>query len=82
MQEKILKVLNHVAAEQGVQLDLSQGGETILLSSGLDSLGFAIVVASIEEQYGVDPFIQMEDPIYPKTLGEFFAFYEKHWTKT
>lgn len=50
--------------------------ETVLLESGLDSLGFAIVVAKLEEDLGYDPFVLMDNPVYPKTLGEFISIYE------
>jgi hypothetical protein len=45
--------------------------EVLLLESGLDSLGFAILVATLEEKLGFDPFTTTEEPIYPKTFGEF-----------
>ena len=51
--------------------------ETILLRSGLDSLGFAILVARLEEALGYDPFLIMENPVYPQTFGDFVDIYEK-----
>ena len=50
--------------------------ELVLLESGLDSLGFAILVARLEDALGVDPFTASEDVYYPVTLGEFIKFYE------
>lgn len=50
--------------------------ETILLDSGLDSLGFAVLVTVLDEQLGFDPFTESEDPIYPTTLKEFISIYE------
>jgi acyl carrier protein len=50
---------------------------TVLLESGLDSLGFAILVARLEEELGRDPFTEMEDVVYPRTLGEFVSIYER-----
>ncbi|MFT5814794.1 MAG: acyl carrier protein [Psychroserpens sp.] len=50
--------------------------ELILLDSGLDSLGFAVLVALLEEELGFDPFQEMEDAVYPTTFGEFLAVYE------
>ncbi|MEQ5075472.1 acyl carrier protein [Providencia alcalifaciens] len=50
----------------------------VLLDSGLDSLGFAILVALLEEELGYDPFQIMEDAIYPKTFIEFVNIYETH----
>lgn len=52
--------------------------DTVLLESGLDSLGFAIFVSELEEQLGYDPFTLSQDAFYPQTFGEFVAFYEKY----
>jgi len=51
--------------------------EVILLESGLDSLGFAILVATLEEELEYDPFTMMEEAVYPTTYGEFVSIYEK-----
>lgn len=50
----------------------------ILLESGLDSLGFAILVGLLEEELDYDPFQIMDEPVYPKTFGEFVEIYEKY----
>lgn len=52
--------------------------DTVLLDTGLDSLGFAIFVSSLDEALGYDPFTLAEDAYYPQTFGEFVAFYEKY----
>ena len=52
--------------------------ETVLLQSGLDSLGFAILVARLEEELGYDPFTMMEEPVYPRTFSEFICIYENN----
>lgn len=51
--------------------------DSILLETGLDSLGFAILVALLEEELGFDPFQLMDEPVYPKTFGEFVSIYKK-----
>lgn len=51
---------------------------TVLLESGLDSLGFAIFVSALDEELGFDPFTLSEDAFYPQTFAEFVAFYEKY----
>ncbi|WP_121628148.1 phosphopantetheine-binding protein [Poseidonibacter antarcticus] len=51
--------------------------EVVLLESGLDSLGFAILVATLEEKLDFDPFTMMDEPIYPSTFGEFVAIYKQ-----
>tara|TARA_R110001583_G_scaffold132895_1_gene284810 strand:+ start:7694 stop:7939 length:246 start_codon:yes stop_codon:yes gene_type:complete len=50
--------------------------EQVLLESGLDSLGFAILVALLEEELDFDPFQEMKDAVYPTTFGEFVEIYE------
>ena len=50
----------------------------ILLQIGLDSLGFAILVALLEEELDLDPFQLMDEPVYPTTFGEFLSIYEKY----
>ncbi len=47
-----------------------------LLDSGLDSLGFAVVVARLEDKLGVDPFSSDEPMEFPVTLGDFIGAYE------
>ena len=50
--------------------------ELVLLESGLDSLGFAILVVELESQLGFDPFSLSDESFYPRTFGEFVTFYE------
>ncbi|MBP1806042.1 acyl carrier protein [Rubellimicrobium aerolatum] len=51
--------------------------ETVLLDTGLDSLGFAIFVSALEEELGYDPFALSQDAYYPQTFAEFVAFYDR-----
>ncbi|MBV9512309.1 MAG: hypothetical protein JO303_18720 [Caulobacteraceae bacterium] len=51
--------------------------DLVLLDSGLDSLCFAILVARLEDELGVDPFLDAEDGGFPRTLGDFYAFYDR-----
>jgi acyl carrier protein len=53
----------------------------VLLDSGLDSLGFAILVARLEEELGFDPFVEMEEAIYPTTFAEFVKIYDDRSVK-
>ena len=50
--------------------------DLVLLESGLDSLCFAIIVATLEDQLGFDPFSAADDVYFPVTLGDFVKFYE------
>jgi acyl carrier protein len=48
---------------------------TILLKTGLDSLGFAVLVSQLEDRLGFDPFTLSTEAYYPKTFGEFLDYY-------
>jgi hypothetical protein len=74
----IIDHMTAIAASAGSAIapDLDDG--TVLLRCGLDSLGFATLVARLEDALGYDPFTLMEQPVYPRTFGEFVAIYERH----
>ncbi len=52
--------------------------DMVLLESGLDSLGFAILVSTLERALGYDPFVLMEEAVYPTTYGEFIGIYKRY----
>ena len=73
----IAKALCEVMAEASEGETLrALSDEDVLLESGLDSLGFAILVARLDEELGFDPFSDASDPYYPVTFGDFVSFYE------
>ena len=74
IKEKYLEVLEQTGNELLVP-ELKD--DVVLLESGLDSLGFAILVATLDEALEFDPFTMMDEPFYPSTFGEFVAIYEK-----
>lgn len=55
--------------------------DLVLLESGLDSMGFAVLVVELEEILGYDPFSISEEPFYPSTFGQFVSFYEANEPK-
>ncbi|WP_200894463.1 phosphopantetheine-binding protein [Sphingomonas sp. SRS2] len=67
-----------VMEESGMGLTGPLEDDTVLLESGLDSLGFAILVARLDDELGYDPFSISEDAYYPTTFRDFVAFYEIH----
>ena len=72
---RIISEMQRIAAEQQVKLpplddDLS------LHETGFDSLGFAILVARLEDDLGIDPFTISEDASFPLTIGDFIRAYE------
>lgn len=52
--------------------------DTLLLETGLDSLGFAILVTVLHDELGFDPFTLSDEAVYPTTFGEFVKFYENY----
>ena len=52
--------------------------DTVLLETGLDSLGFAVLVTRLEDSLGYDPFSMMTEPVYPITLAEFVEIYRQY----
>lgn len=75
IQTKIFEQFEQVARDQKKSLT-ALSPELVLLESGLDSLCFAIIVARLEDELGVDPFSAAEDVYFPVTLGDFVKFYE------
>jgi Phosphopantetheine attachment site len=75
VRSEIVSQFTQVAEEHNRQLaPLTDSLE--LFESGLDSLGFAVVVIRLEESLGVDPFTIYENALPPVTFGEFVALYE------
>jgi acyl carrier protein len=72
---RIISAIQQIAVEQQITLpplddDLS------LHETGFDSLGFAILVARLEDDLGIDPFTISEDASFPLTIGDFIRAYE------
>ena len=72
---RIFSAMQQIAEEQKVTLPPLQDA-LALLDTGFDSLAFAILVARLEDDLGVDPFTIAEDAAFPSTLGEFVKAYE------
>ena len=75
VRSRIFAAMQQIAEEQRVTLpplrdDLS------LHDTGFDSLAFAILVARLEDDLGIDPFTIAEDAAFPWTIGEFIRVYE------
>lgn len=74
--EVIVAHLAEVFNEEELAVPAEFPDELVLLESGLDSLGFAVLVTKLTDDLGFDPFLESDLPYYPKTLGEFVAFYD------
>ena len=81
VRDTIVGAIQEAAEIRGTEIITDLNDETILLESGLDSLGFAILVARLEEELGYDPFILMVEPVYPRTLGQFIEIYQRFLPK-
>lgn len=71
----IIEQMEQIAREHGkILAPLKE--DLALADCGLDSLGFAVLVARLEDKLGVDPFTAAEDAYFPVTLGDFVKVYE------
>ncbi len=78
IREKIEKVFRDIYRQHAEGPVPPLDDDLVLLESGLDSLGFGILVARLEEELGYDPFSESDEPYYPRTFGDFVGFYERH----
>jgi hypothetical protein len=75
VRSEVIDQFTQVAREQDIRL-ATLTDDLPLLSSGLDSLCFAILVTRMETSLGVDPFSTEEDIRIPVTFGDFVELYE------
>ena len=71
----ILGAIEQIAAEQNVTLPPLEDNLP-LQDLGFDSLAFAILVARLEDDLGIDPFTASPDAAFPLTLGDLIEIYE------
>jgi len=72
---KVIAAIQQIAVEQQVTLPPLEDNLS-LQETGLDSLAFAILVARLEDDLGVDPFSVAENAGFPLTIGELIKAYE------
>lgn len=72
----VLDELRATLVDDGKPVPVLEDG-TVLLDTGLDSLGFAVLVTRLEDALGYDPFTDLEDAVYPRTVGEFVSVYQR-----
>ncbi|MFU8783457.1 acyl carrier protein [Aliidiomarina sp.] len=77
LEQLIRDVMDEVAAETGKEDLGAIESHTVLTESGLDSLGFAVVVARLEERLGYDPFSRLPEDQFPHTFSELVAVYRR-----
>ena len=71
----IISAMQQIAREQQVNLPPLED-DLSLHDTGFDSLAFAILVARLEDDLGIDPFTIAEDAAFPLTIGDFIRAYE------
>jgi hypothetical protein len=67
--------MEQIAAEQQVTLPPLEDG-LLLHETGFNSLAFAILVARLEDDLGIDPFTASGDVTFPLTIGDLIRAYE------
>jgi acyl carrier protein len=72
---KIIDAIKQIADEQKVSLP-QLSDDISLHETGLDSLAFAILVARLEDDLGVDPFSASGNAAAPLTVGDLIRVYE------
>ena len=71
----IIEQMEQIAREHGkILAPLKE--DLMLADCGLDSLGFAVLVARLEDRLGIDPLSAAEEAVFPVTLGDFVKVYE------
>jgi acyl carrier protein len=75
VRDVIVSQFEQIAKEKNLRLP-ALDNDLILLESGLDSLSFAVIVARLEDELGVDPFSSDEDAEIPITFANFVSLYE------
>lgn len=72
---RIFSAMQRIAEEQEVILPPLEDALP-LPDTGFDSLAFAILIARLEDELGIDPFTTMEEVAFPLTIGDFVRAYE------
>jgi acyl carrier protein len=72
---RIVSVMQQIAKDQQITLP-PLNDDVLLHETGFDSLAFAILVARLEDDLGIDPFTISEDAEFPLTVGDFIKAYE------
>lgn len=77
IEQVVRSAMTEVAQLSDCQLIEPIEAITVLLQSGLDSLGYAMLVAQLEEELGFDPFTDLQIKVYPSTFADFVAVYQQ-----
>jgi len=75
VRSKVIEAIQQIAREQHVALP-ALSDDLSLHETGFDSLAFAILVARLEDETGVDSFTISEDAAFFAIVGDFVRAYE------
>lgn len=75
MRDTILEMMTTIAQQQKKPL-APLHDDLALLGSGLDSLCIAILVAELDDEFGIDPLSSADEHSLPVTIGDFIRLYE------
>ena len=75
IRQKVETVFRRVGIEQNKRM-APLSDDLPLLQTGLDSLCFALIVAVLEDELGVDPFTESDEIQLPVTFHDFVQLYE------
>ena len=75
IRDTILSMMNDIGQKQKKTLP-PLGDDVELLNSGLDSLCIAILVAGLDDEFGLDPLSSADEDMFPVTIGDFIKLYE------
>jgi len=78
IENEVKEIFMDVLESTDKTLQCKLTNDAVLLDTGLDSLGFAILVARLDEELGYDPFTLMEEAVYPTTFEEFVDIYKTY----
>ena len=75
IRSSVIEQVRKVAKQQGRHL-APLCDSLPLMETGLDSLCLAILVASLDDELGLDPLSSEVNTTFPVTLGDFITVYE------
>jgi hypothetical protein len=75
IRDTVLTGIQAVAADQALAFG-ALTDDCLLLETGLDSLGFAILASRLAAVVGCDPFACGSNARFPRTIGELVAVYD------
>ncbi|HRF02695.1 MAG TPA: acyl carrier protein [Pirellulaceae bacterium] len=77
IRQRIMDLIREQLREAGVSVPEELTPSARFTSIGLDSLAFAVIIARLEEETGLDPFGADGAMTLPRTIGELIRLYDR-----